>query len=160
MLHKIHVNTHLFHDNYIFRARLVSLGWTHCISGVARGFDTWVAEEALDLRRKKKITLECTIPFPGQADSWEMDDQKRRYNILTATDESVITSSTYSKGCYFTRNRYMVDKADVVVCAFNGQRGGTAYTVNYALKQNKIVIQIDPATCLVSILSKREFDPV
>ena len=54
----------------------------------------------------------------------------------------------------------MVDKADVVVCAFNGQRGGTAYTVNYALKQNKIVIQIDPATCLVSILSKREFDPV
>ena len=109
---------------------------------------------------KQKNTLECVIPFPGQADSWEMDDQKRRYNILTATDESVITSSTYSKGCYFTRNRYMVDKADVVVCAFNGQRGGTAYTVNYALKQNKIVIQIDPATCLVSILSKREFDPV
>ncbi len=54
----------------------------------------------------------------------------------------------------------MVDKADVVVCAFNGQRGGTAYTVNYALKQNKIVIQFDPATCLVSILSKRSFESV
>lgn len=140
--------------------RLVERECDHFISGVARGFDTWVAEEVLDLRRKKKIILECAIPFPGQADSWEMDDQKRRYNILTATDESVITSPTYRKGCYFTRNRYMVDKADVVVCAFNGQRGGTAYTVNYALKQNKIVIQIDPATCLVSILSKREFDPV
>lgn len=89
---------------------------------------------------KQKNTLECVIPFPGQADSREKADQKRRYNILTATDESVITSSTYSKGCYFTRNRYMVDKADVVVCAFNGQRGGTAYTVNYALKQNKIVL--------------------
>ena len=117
-------------------------------------------EDSSKAEEKQKNTLECVIPFPGQADSWEMDDQKRRYNILTATDESVITSSTYSKGCYFTRNRYMVDKADVVVCAFNGQRGGTAYTVNYALKQNKIVIQFDPATCLVSILSKREFDPV
>lgn len=38
----------------------------------------------------------------------------------------------------------MVDKADVVVCAYDGQQGGTAYTVNYALKQNKIVIQINP----------------
>lgn len=38
----------------------------------------------------------------------------------------------------------MVDNADVVVCAFNGKSGGTAYTVDYALKQNKIVIQIDP----------------
>ena len=40
----------------------------------------------------------------------------------------------------------MVDKADVVVCAFNGKSGGTAYTVDYALKQNKIVIQINPET--------------
>ena len=111
-------------------------------------------------KENKKITLECVIPFPGQADSWEKADQKRRYNILTAADKLVITSEQYNRGCFFTRNRYMVDNADVVVCAFNGQRGGTAYTVNYALKQNKIVIQIDPATCLVSILSKREFDPV
>ena len=67
---------------------------------------------------------------------------------------------TYSKGCYFTHNFDMVDKADAAACAFNGQCGGTAYTVNYALKQNKVIIQIDPATCLVSILGKREFDPV
>ena len=51
----------------------------------------------------------------------------------------------------------MVDKADVVVCAFDGQSGGTAYTVDYALKQNKIVIQIDPKTNAVSIISKRNF---
>ena len=77
-------------------------------------------------RKTKKITLECVIPFPGQADSWEKADQKRRYNILTAADKAVITSEQYSGGCFFTRNRYMVDKADVVVCAFNGKSGGTA----------------------------------
>lgn len=102
MLHKIHVNTHLFHDNYIFRARLVSLGWTHCISGVACGFDTWVAEEILQRQKEnKKISLECVIPFPGQADSWEKADQKCRYNILTATDKAVITSEQYNRGCFF-----------------------------------------------------------
>ena len=111
-------------------------------------------------RKTKKITLECVIPFPGQADSWEKADQRRRYNILTAADKAVITSEQYNRGCFFTRNRYMVDNADVVVCAFNGKSGGTAYTVDYALKQNKIVIQIDPETSEVSMLSKRTFESV
>ena len=52
----------------------------------------------------------------------------------------------------------LVNKADIVVCAFNGIKGGTAFTVDYALKQNKIVIQIDPATAAVSILSSKNFD--
>lgn len=111
-------------------------------------------------RKTKKITLECVIPFPGQADSWEKADQKRKYNILTAADKAVITSEQYNRGCFFTRNRYMVDNADVVVCAFNGKSGGAAYTVDYALKQNKIVIQIDPETSEVSMLSKRSFESV
>ena len=111
-------------------------------------------------RKTKKITLECVIPFPGQADSWEKADQRRRYNLLTAADKAVITSEQYNRGCFFTRNRYMIDKADVVVCAFNGKSGGTAYTVDYALKQNKIVIQIDPETSEVSMLSKRSFESV
>lgn len=120
-----------------------------------------VAEEILELRKGNKgIQLECAIPFPGQADSWKGADQERRYKIHTATDESVITSEHYNRGCFFTRNRYMVDKADVVVCAFNGKSGGTAYTVDYALKQNKIVIQIDPETSSVSMLSKRNFESV
>ena len=112
-------------------SRLIELGGTYFISGVARGFDTWVAEEILELRKENRnIRLECAIPFPGQADSWERADQKRRYKILAASDESVITSEHYNRGCFFTRNRYMVDKADVVVCAFNGKSGGTAYTVD------------------------------
>ena len=109
---------------------------------------------------KQKNTLECVIPFPWQADSWKKADQKRRYNILTAADKAVITSEQYNRGCFFTRNRYMVDNADVVVCAFNGKSGGAAYTVDYALKQNKIVIQIDPETSEVSMLSKRSFESV
>ena len=118
------------------------MGWTHCISGVACGFDTWVAEKILQRQKEnKKITLECVIPFPGQADSWEKADQKRRYNILTAADKAVITSEQYNR-------------------AFNGKSGGTAYTVDYALKQNKIVIQIDPETSEVSMLSKKSFESV
>lgn len=52
----------------------------------------------------------------------------------------------------------MVDKADVVVCCYDGQKGGTGYTVNYALKADKIVVQINPNTTAVTILSRRNFD--
>ena len=54
----------------------------------------------------------------------------------------------------------MVDKADVVVCAFNGKSKGTAYTVDYALKRHKIVIQIDPETNVVSMPGNRNFRSV
>lgn len=138
--------------------RLIERGCTQFISGVARGFDTWVAEDVLALREKNpKLSLECVIPFPGQADLWKKSDQRRRYRILVSADFSVITSEHYSSTCFFIRNRYMIDKADVVVCAFNGQSGGTAYTVDYALKHDKIVIQIDPETNVVSVISKKTF---
>ena len=136
---------------------LIERGCTDFISGVAMGFDTWAAEDILLIKKKNPtVTLECAIPFSGQADRWSREDQKRRYKIIYKANSSVIISQNYSYDCFFVRNRYMVDKADVVVCAYNGQKGGTQYTVDYALKQNKIVIQIDPATSAVSILSKRK----
>ena len=79
---------------------------------------------------------------------------------MTVADKAVITSEHYNRGCFFTRNRYMVDKADIVVCAYNGLDGGTAYTVDYALKKDKIVIQIDPETALVTLLDKKALDSI
>lgn len=117
--------------------RLIERGCTHFISGVAMGFDTWVAEDILVLQKNNSsLELECAIPFPGQADRWSTSDQKRRYKILTHATSSVIVCEHYSSNCFFERNKYMVNKADIVVCAFNGIKGGTAFTVDYALKQN------------------------
>lgn len=139
--------------------RLVERGCTHFISGMARGFDTWVAEDVLLLKRgNKALTLECAIPYPDQSKGWGTEDQKRREDIISKADMRTLISESYTKGCFHARNRYMVDRADVVVCAYNGQNGGTAYTVDYALKQDKILIQMDPATAVVSIISKRLFD--
>ena len=139
--------------------RLVECGCTHFISGMAMGFDTWVAEDVLLLKRANKaLTLKCTIPFPDQAKSWNDAYRKRREVILSKADMITQVSQSYNRGWFHERTRYMVDRADVVVCAYNGQKGGTAYTVDYALKQDKIVIQIDPATANVSIISRRRFE--
>jgi len=139
--------------------RLIELGYTDFISGVAQGFDTWTAEDVLSLKKKNKsITLECAIPCPQQDNQWSADDQRRRKKILRHATSSITTGDYPSKANFLKRNRYMVDKADVVVCAYDGQSGGTAYTVNYALNNDKIVIQINPQTAKVSIISRRTFE--
>lgn len=138
--------------------RLIERGYTHFISGMAMGFDTWASEDILLLKKKNKsLTLECAIPFRDQAKSWDKENQDRWANILSKADRVTLLNKLYNKGCFYERNRYMVDHADVVVCAYDGQKGGTAYTVDYALKQDRIVIQINPKTFKVSIISKKTF---
>ena len=87
--------------------RLIERGCTHFISGVAMGFDTWVAEDILALQKNNSsLELECAIPFPGQADRWSTSDQKRRYKILTHATSAVIVCEHYSSNCFFERNKY------------------------------------------------------
>ncbi|MBE6648692.1 MAG: DUF1273 domain-containing protein [Ruminococcaceae bacterium] len=137
--------------------RLVELGYTDFISGMARGFDMWVAEDVCELKKENsEVKLISAIPFDRQASSWTDEEKERYEKIKTQADEIVVTSPSYTKGCFHKRNRYMVDNADVVVCCFDGKPGGTAYTVDYALKKDKVVIQIDPEKLVVSIISERK----
>ena len=138
---------------------LVERGYTDYISGVAMGFDTWVAEDVIEIKKHNPaIKLECAIPCPGQDAKWSLGDKTRRKKILRHSDSQPVICEHYSSDCFHIRNRYMVDKSDVVVCCFDGQKGGTAYTVDYALKHGKIVIQINPQTSIVTIISQKTFD--
>ena len=58
-----------------------------------------------------------------------------------------MTQEKYSKDCYYIRNRYLVDHADIVLAVYDMQankRSGTGYTVHYAQAQSKPIIVIDP----------------
>ncbi len=139
--------------------RLSELGYTHFISGMARGFDIWAAETVCNLKNKNQdVKLFCAIPFPNQASTWRVIDRQRWKKIKNCSDGEIVISSSYSKGCFHARNRYMVDNSDIVVCLYDGTKGGTSYTVDYALKNNKIVIKIHPDTFDVTIISDRTFE--
>lgn len=134
--------------------RLAELGYTDFISGIAMGFDTWVAEDVIRLKEEiPSVTLECAVPFPEQADGWPREDKIRRSRIVENSDGITITSPEYSKSAYFKRNRYMVDSSEVLVACYDGKSGGTAYTVEYAKKKAKTVIQINPTDMVVSIVA-------
>lgn len=123
---------------------ITEYGITNFISGMAIGTDLDFAEIVLKLRNKYAITLECAIPCPNQTLKWNSTDKLRYESILKRADEVNLIEKRYIPECMLKRNRYMVDKSELVIAVFNGiEKGGTWYTINYAKSKNKIVKIID-----------------
>lgn len=124
---------------------LIWCGYSHFLSGGALGMDMYAAEIVLEFRQQYPwIGLEMVIPFDSQPDKWN-DLYKERYRVLLdKADIVTFTSHEYSKGAIFLRNRYLVDNADLLLAAYDGQPGGTQLTCNYARKAGIDVCRIPP----------------
>ena len=111
---------------------------------MALGADLNFAKIVLKLRKHYPVTLECAIPCPDQTLMWNGADKLRYESILKSADKINLISERYTPDCMLKRNRYMVDKSEVLIAVFNGvERGGTWYTINYAKKNNKQIEIID-----------------
>ncbi|MBE7067921.1 MAG: DUF1273 domain-containing protein [Clostridiales bacterium] len=104
-------------------------------NGMAKGFDLISAEFVLSLKSKNpNIKLIACVPFYGQEKFFSEEDKKRYQTVLKKADEVVYLSEKYYKGCMHVRNRYMAERADVLIAYCKKQTGGTMYTVNYFQK--------------------------
>ena len=104
-------------------------------NGMAAGFDLVAAETVLFFKKKyPQIKLIACVPFYGQEKKFSQSDKKRYVEILKAADEKIILSENYYKSCMHTRNRYMTERADVLLAYCKKEKGGTAYTVRYFRK--------------------------
>lgn len=134
--------------NRLFEAigKLIEQGADTFYSGMALGIDTFAAEAVLRYKKENpKIRLIAAIPCPNQAKSWNEDAKERYKTILEACDQQIVVSPYYHRGCMHERNRFMADNSDVLIAVYDGsEKGGTAYTVNYAKKKGLDVIIIQP----------------
>jgi uncharacterized phage-like protein YoqJ len=104
------------------------------LSGMCYGWDIIGAEVALEYN----IEVIGCIPFKGFGknfpDSWKnrMKDVQEQCKIVHYVQED------YTKDCFFNRDRYMVDRADIIFSLLHpeAQKGGTFYTVKYAKSKN------------------------
>lgn len=120
---------------------LIGKGYAHFLSGGAQGFDTFAAEAVLDLQKEYPwILLEMVSPFDAQAEKWDSSYRLRHDKLFQAADIVTVTSHEFTKSCLFRRNHYLVDNADLLLAAYDGQPGGTAMTCAYA-RQTGIPIQ-------------------
>ncbi len=123
-------------------------GYKHFISGMAMGIDQIAAEIVLEMKAEyPDLILECALPCTSQSERWAGQDELRYHNVLEKADRITYVNFHYYPGCFADRNHYMVDHSDMIIAIFNGtKRSGTYQTINYAMKQGRKVMLIDPHT--------------
>ena len=119
-------------------------GFWYFITGGSLGFDTMAAEAVLCLKEKNAdVFLEIAVPCLNQSGRWAEADRNKYAEILERADKVFhVTNSDYTEKCMLLRNKYMVDRSSLVICAYNGERGGTGSTVAYAQKSGIEVINL------------------
>ena len=133
-------------------SQLAKNGFTDFLSGMALGSDTWAAEAVLNLRKKNPaLKLHCILPCKTQAEKWPVSEQERYQKILAQADSIFFTSRNYHPNCMLERNRFMVEKAHLLLAVYNGQpHSGTAAAVRHAQRLGCDIIIINPISLQIS----------
>ena len=69
----------------------------------------------------------------------------RYFTLVERCDCETMVQRHYDKGCMLRRNRYMVDRASLLIAVYDGMLGGTMYTLTYAMRQGIDVEILDIA---------------
>lgn len=121
---------------------LVKGGVKRFLCGMAVGFDMKAAQAVIALKDKYEVELVACLPCENQAERFSARNKELYNDILSRCDKVVVLEKEYTRGCMLRRDRYLVDNCDTLVCFLRKDSGGTYYTVNYARKQNKKIIEI------------------
>ena len=112
-------------------------GYTRFINGGAAGADLLFAAIVAELKEQGyPLFLETALPYSGRKKSKDWEFQK----MLADCDEVKSFSERYNRGCFFVRNRYMVDESSRVIAVYDGRdSGGTVFTMQYAHDNGKTI---------------------
>ena len=116
---------------------LIERGVEVFYNGMAMGFDLSAAEAVISFKRKfPQVKLIACIPCPAQDKYYSDKDKKRYAKLCSQADEMLVLSKEYTPYCMLSRDRYMADRADVLLTYCKKDTGGTAYTVQYFKKKH------------------------
>lgn len=142
-------------------------GTTDVHSGLALGFDTILAQAALDVG----MALHAHIPFEAQAERWPTSDRREWQRLrdaaatvtvygpdpleLVLTHPDITDAYVAAVRLLHARNDGLLDAAQggVVFACWNAQKrtGGTASAVRKAAQRGLPVLHIDPVTRTVHL---------
>ena len=89
---------------------------TKVISGMALGWDTAVAQCAID----RGISLIAAVPFESQSSKWPRTSQDRYQKLLDRANQiEIISSGNYSLQAMQLRNQWIVDRCDLLMALWH-----------------------------------------
>lgn len=119
---------------------LIKEGYDRFLCGMAAGFDLLALDCLVALQAKYRIYIEACVPFDGQENSFSIEEKRRYRELIQWCSVVRVLYPAYQNGCYLSRDRYMVDRADILFAYCVKETGGTAYTVRYARTKGVKVI--------------------
>lgn len=119
---------------------LIARGCDYFITGMAQGVDMYCAEAVQRMKETRTgLFLECALPCRDQSAGWTQKSKRRYEEILRRCDKVTYLGDVYTPGCMMRRNIYMVDHCDIVLACYGGGTGGTRNTIDYAVRQGKLI---------------------
>lgn len=130
------------------REEIISLtekGVHYYQTGMAQGIDLMCAEIVLELKLRYNIELFAVIPCLNQTEGWSLEEKETYQRIIrSCTGITNVTGENYKTGCMAKRNRFLVETAQYIIAVYDGKKGGTMSTINYAKEKKRTVIIINP----------------
>ncbi len=124
------------------RKALEALKPEYGISGMALGFDTWLAEALVKL----EIPFIAAIPCKGQEEVWNQTFRDHYRWLISKAWKVHTIGEVYNATCMQKRNMWMIDqlrnREDRLIALWDGTRGGTSNCIRYAKDQGIEVINL------------------
>lgn len=112
-------------DALVAHSHMVSYGY----AGMASGVDLWFCEACVALG----IPFAACIPFEAQRDAMEADETVARDVLIAKAAETL-----------FVRNRVMVERCDMGMVVWDGNKGGTHNVLQQLVEAGKPFLWINP----------------
>ena len=120
-------------------------GCREFISGGALGFDTLAAREVIRFRlTHADVRLVLMLPCTNQDELWSQRQKDAYGYTLSAADEVIYVSDSYTPTCMAERNALLAERADILIAYLGRQRSGAAQTVRMAEKLGKRIYNLYP----------------
>ena len=109
-------------------------------------FDQCASSSVLRIRKNHRddnSALVLVLPYPTAE---YLNNESYFQDYYTDVEISYAASAAHPKSAIQIRNREMVDRADLIICYVEHEKGGAWQTVQYAIKQGKAVINLAEET--------------
>ena len=105
-------------------------------------FDRYASSSVLRVRKRYRDDNSSLVLVLPYAMAEYLNNEENFHDYYTDVEISYAASKAHPKSAIQIRNREMVDRADLILCYIEQKEGGAWKTVQYAMKQNKSVINL------------------
>lgn len=105
-------------------------------------FDQFASSAVLRVRKRYRDDNSSLILVLPYARAEYLNNEESYHDYYSEVEISYEASKAHPKAAIQIRNREMVDRADLILCCIEREKGGAWQTIEYAIKQGKTVINL------------------